>query len=117
MPDYLDRRDAAYYLTKRGFKVSYNTLQKWATVGGGPPYRIFGGRALYTAADLDEWAEAKCSPVKLSSSDVASADVPRIEITPEMVEAGCEAMTLMGGATPGDVVSEVFRAMAVARLA
>lgn len=47
MPDYLDRREAADYLTRRGFKITRNTLQKMATTGGGPEYRIFGIRALY----------------------------------------------------------------------
>ena len=57
---YLDRREAATYLTdQRGLKISRNTLQKMATVGGGPPYRVFGIRAVYTIDDLDAWAEAK----------------------------------------------------------
>lgn len=65
---YLDRIAAAEYLTaRRGLRVSKNTLQKWATTGGGPAYRRFGLRAVYTQADLDAWAEAKLSAPRSSS--------------------------------------------------
>lgn len=70
---YLDRIAAAEYLTTvRGLRVSKNTLQKWATTGGGPAYRRFGLRAVYTQADLDAWAEAKLSAPRCSSSVVAA---------------------------------------------
>ncbi|ANN59655.1 hypothetical protein A9174_25010 [Mesorhizobium loti NZP2037] len=69
---YLDRRQAAEYLTtKRGLRVSWTTLQKWATVGGGPTYRRFGARAVYLPADLDAWAEAKLSTARVSTSEAA----------------------------------------------
>jgi hypothetical protein len=65
---YLERPAAAEYLTAvRGLRVSKNTLQKWATTGGGPAYRRFGLRAVYTQADLDAWAEAKLSAPRCSS--------------------------------------------------
>lgn len=56
---FLDRAEAAQYLTERGLRVSKNTLQKWVTVGGGPTYRRFGHRAVYVREDLDAWAESK----------------------------------------------------------
>lgn len=56
---YLDRAESADYLTSRGLRVTKGTLQKWATVGGGPKYRRFGHRAVYLASDLDAWAERK----------------------------------------------------------
>lgn len=56
---YLDRAEAAQYLTERGLRVSKNTLQKWVSVGGGPEYRRFGHRAVYRTEDLDRWAESK----------------------------------------------------------
>jgi hypothetical protein len=58
---YLDRAEAADYLTSRGLRVSKNTLQKWVTVGGGPEYRRFGHRAVYQTSDLDTWAARKLS--------------------------------------------------------
>lgn len=64
---YLDRTEAAEYLTARGLRVSKNTLQKWGSVGGGPVYRRFGLRCVYLQADLDAWAEAKLSAPRCSS--------------------------------------------------
>jgi len=65
---YLERPEAADYLTKRGLRVSKNTLQKYGTIGGGPVYRKFGNRALYTPDDLDTWAEEKLTAPRASSS-------------------------------------------------
>jgi len=64
---FLDRTEAAQYLAELGLRVSKNTLQKWATVGGGPVYRRFGNRAVYQAGDLDEWALAKLSAPRRTS--------------------------------------------------
>ena len=73
---YLDRREAAQYLTERGLKTSWRTLQKMATTGGGPRYRVFGIRSVYTAEDLDAWADAKLSAPRFSTSELAD-DAPR----------------------------------------
>ena len=69
MPEYLTRPEAAAYLTARGLIVSKSTLQKWATIGGGPVYRRFGIRALYRPVDLEEWAEAKLGLPRRSTSE------------------------------------------------
>ena len=69
---YLLRPEAAEFLTARGFPTAKNTLQKMATTGGGPIYRIFGNRALYTPDDLLTWAEAKLSPPRRSTSAEAA---------------------------------------------
>ena len=66
---YLNREEAAAYIQARGLKVSRSTLQKWATTGGGPIYRRFGNRAVYTTADLDDWIETKLSAPKRSTSE------------------------------------------------
>lgn len=65
---YLDRNEAAVYLTERGLRVSKNTLQKWATTGGGPIYRRFGLRAVYVASELDSWAAQKMTAPRQSTS-------------------------------------------------
>lgn len=66
---YLTRAEAAEYITQMGAQTSKNTLQKFATVGGGPVYRRFGNKAIYTRADLDEWISAKMSaPMRSTSS-------------------------------------------------
>jgi hypothetical protein len=71
MRQYLTRAEAAAYLSERGLPITKGTLQKLATVGGGPPYRIFGNKALHEPAKLDEWAEAKLSAPKRSTSEAA----------------------------------------------
>ena len=72
---YRDRTESAHYLTHvRGLKISKNTLQKMATVGGGPVYRRFGNRAVYTIDDLNAWADAKLSQPRVSTSE-ASAEL------------------------------------------
>ncbi len=68
---FLDRRQAAEYMTGRGFKISHNTLQKFATIGGGPQYHKFGIRVLYSAEDLDAWVAGKLSPARSSTSEAA----------------------------------------------
>lgn len=69
---FLDRAEAAQYLTERGLRTSKNTLSKWVTVGGGPAYRRYGHRAVYLAADLDAWAERKMSAPRATYSREAA---------------------------------------------
>lgn len=68
---YLTRHEAASYLSERGLLVTKNTLQKFATTGGGPEYAIFGNRALYTPESLDNWANAKLTKPRKSTSEAA----------------------------------------------
>ncbi len=68
---YIDRREAAEYLTTIwGLPTSWRTLQKQATVGGGPEYQIYGNRAVYTPASLDRHAEQKLSAPRHSTSEM-----------------------------------------------
>lgn len=67
---YIPRSQAPAYLAERGLKFSKNTLAKLATVGGGPEYCIFGGRAYYTAPGLDAWIAEKLSAPRRSTSEV-----------------------------------------------
>lgn len=71
--NFLERSQAAEYLTARGLRVSKNTLQKWATTGGGPTYQRFGLRAVYTRQNLDAWADAKLSAPRCSTSEAVAA--------------------------------------------
>ncbi len=65
---FLDRPEAADYITSLGLQISKNTLQKYVTVGGGPTYRRFGKRAVYLASDLDAWVQQRLSAPRCSSS-------------------------------------------------
>lgn len=73
MTKFLSRAEAAEYVISRGLQCSKHTLQKWVTVGGGPDYRIFGNKAVYTAEDIDAWIEKKLSPVRHSDVEPKSA--------------------------------------------
>lgn len=68
---YLERAEAAEYLTARGLRISKTTLQKFATIGGGPAYQRFGNKSVYTRPVLDDWAEKKLSAPKRSTSEAA----------------------------------------------
>lgn len=65
---YRTRGEAAQYLTDLGCSTTPATLATWATRGGGPPFRKFGARALYTDADLDAWVESRLSAPRASTS-------------------------------------------------
>ncbi|MCG8071587.1 MAG: helix-turn-helix domain-containing protein [Candidatus Thiodiazotropha taylori] len=56
---YLTRNKAAEYLNNQGIPYSPKTLQKLASLGGGPRYVLFGNKALYTKEDLDVWITEK----------------------------------------------------------
>lgn len=68
---YLSRKEASAYITARGLSCAATTLQKYATVGGGPHYRKFGKRAVYAESDLDSWIESKLTAPMASSSAAA----------------------------------------------
>lgn len=58
----LARERTAAALTAAGYPVTTKTLDTKATRGGGPPYRLFSGRALYRVRDLLDWAQNATSP-------------------------------------------------------
>jgi hypothetical protein len=66
---YRSRSEAAEYLTDRGLPITKNTLQKLATTGGGPSYRIWGNKAVYSTDDLDAFAESRLLDPRTSTSD------------------------------------------------
>lgn len=49
---FLNRDQAATYVRAKGLSCAKLTLQKYATVGGGPEYRKFGTRVVYTPGVL-----------------------------------------------------------------
>jgi hypothetical protein len=67
--EFYTRSESAAYLSEKGLPTTKNTLQKLATVGGGPDYSIWGNKALSTPSQLDTWAEQKLRPAKRSTSD------------------------------------------------
>src|SRR5690348_12060654 len=68
---YLARREAALLLSEEGFPTALATLEKLASIGGGPPFRKYGRRVIYERLELLAWAEARAKRVT-STSDLAA---------------------------------------------
>jgi hypothetical protein len=66
---YLNRAEAAEFLTELGYKTAKATLAKRAVVGGGPPFVSWGRQPLYRPSDLLAWAGTRCSGPRRSTSD------------------------------------------------
>jgi len=68
--DALLTRDAtAAALTAAGYPIATKTLGGKATRGGGPPYGLFAGRALYRWGDALGWARGRLTPPWRSTSE------------------------------------------------
>ena len=67
---FLNRAEAADLVQSKGLPCSKLTLQKMATVGGGPDFQKFGNRVVYTVEALDRWIESRLSAPKSSTSQV-----------------------------------------------
>lgn len=65
---YLTRQEAAEYLKSLGIPCKKTTLQKYATLGGGPEYTKFGKMVLYTRPSLNTWVDSKMSAPRLSTT-------------------------------------------------
>lgn len=61
-PKFLRRKDAAEYLKSCYGVGARRTLDKLASLGGGPPFVKIGGAACYAIADLDSWVESRSVP-------------------------------------------------------
>jgi hypothetical protein len=69
----LSRREAAEFLTARGYRVAVATLAKLASVGGGPIFESFGRKPLYKESELLAWVQSRSSGPRRSTSDKAAA--------------------------------------------
>ena len=65
----LGRAEAAKFLTELGLNSSKKSLEKAAWCGGGPPYRRYGKRVLYTPSDLLEHAQDRLSAPAASAAE------------------------------------------------
>ena len=50
-------------------RLKPSTLARLRVTGGGPPFQRYGRRVLYPSDLLDNWIEARKSPVLLSTSE------------------------------------------------
>jgi len=67
----LDRKEAAQFLTSRGYRTAPATLAKLACLGGGPAFESFGRRPLYREPDLLAWAQSRATGPRRSTSEAA----------------------------------------------
>lgn len=58
-----------YLAEKYGIEIAKATLDRMATVGGGPVMQYAGRIPLYRLEDLDAWAEARLSPPVHSTAE------------------------------------------------
>jgi hypothetical protein len=65
----LTRQQTAAALTAAGFPIAVSTLSTMATRGGGPEYRKFGPKVLYLWGPTLQWALARLSPPRCSTSE------------------------------------------------
>ena len=66
---YLRRAAAAHHVRETwGLPCSSKWLAKLAVTGGGPVYRKAGRFPVYTAGDLDAWAESRLGSPRRSTS-------------------------------------------------
>lgn len=71
----LTRKAVAEALTRAGYPISSATLATKATRGGGAPYSLFSGRALYRWSDALAWAQSQTTAPRCSTSE---ADAQRV---------------------------------------
>ncbi len=68
----LRRAEASDYLFEQhGIQRTVGTLAKLAVIGGGPRFRVAGRTPLYSADDLDAWADSILSPPVGSTSELS----------------------------------------------
>jgi hypothetical protein len=72
--DVYDRRQAAVYLTERGYPIAYATLASWAVQGRGPHFARMGRKPLYRREELDRWA---ASQIEFQANSTSAHDASR----------------------------------------
>ncbi len=63
----------AYLLEKHGIPVAFKTLNKLASIGGGPVMQYSGRIPLYHVDDLDAWAQERLTKPVRSTADRRAA--------------------------------------------
>jgi len=63
----------AYMMQKHGIPVALKTLNKLASIGGGPVMQYAGRIPLYRPEDLDAWAAQRLSKPVASTAERSAA--------------------------------------------
>lgn len=72
---FLNRREAAAYITDKGLHCAPSTLAKLACIGGGPIFQKFGRHVIHTPSNLDIWVEERLSGPLRNTSDLAKKKI------------------------------------------
>lgn len=70
----LGREQTSKALKASGYPVEPSTLATKASRGGGPPYQMFGRRALYRWGDALAWAKSELSAPRRNTSEGDTID-------------------------------------------
>jgi hypothetical protein len=70
--NFLSRGEAARMLSSWGLITAAGTLATKACRGGGPPYHLYNGRAIYEATALRTWALTTVSVAASSTTEHAA---------------------------------------------
>ena len=74
LPNFMRRQHAGRYLKEKYGFGSEKTLAKLASIGGGPEFHKSGSRTVvYTKKALDDWALARISGPRRSTSEADAA--------------------------------------------
>jgi len=102
----LDRKEAASFLSARGYRTAPATLAKLACIGGGPAFESFGRRPLYRESDLMAWAKARSTGPRRSTSDPGAASM-------EGSEADAPAKRAPTESEINEIVAKALRAAGI----
>jgi hypothetical protein len=66
------RKEAAAFLTDLGLPIASATLAKYAVIGGGPEFQLWGRRPVYLESSLRAWAEQRLGKPASSTTEHAA---------------------------------------------
>lgn len=66
------RKEAAAFLTNLGLPIATATLAKYAVIGGGPEFQIWGRLPVYQESTLRNWAESRLGKPASSTTEHAA---------------------------------------------
>ena len=90
--EYMDRKEAAEYLTELGLRTTVNALNKLAHRKIGPRYHIYGTRSVYTRDDLER-VRAVGETLHIHVLGLASI---AMDVTPDLARAAVASVSVLG---------------------
>jgi hypothetical protein len=66
------RKEAAAFLTNVGLPIATATLAKYAVIGGGPEFQIWGRFPVYLQTSLQTWADQRLGKAASTTTEHAA---------------------------------------------